>query len=111
MVGAARDRADALAARAATRSRSTSPGPVGWSSSCTGTSDRNDGTGIDPADLLARALPLDVAGSARSCASTTTTPVANLLLHHLAHYFDRRLKWALDIRRIVSEARASIGGS
>ena len=28
---------------------------------------------------------------------------AHLLLHHVQHYFDRRLKWALDLRRIVGE--------
>jgi hypothetical protein len=28
---------------------------------------------------------------------------AHLLIHHVQHYFDRRLKWALDLRHIVAE--------
>jgi hypothetical protein len=27
---------------------------------------------------------------------------AHLLLHHVSHYFDRRLKWAIDLRHLVA---------
>jgi hypothetical protein len=29
--------------------------------------------------------------------------VAHLLLHHFTHYFDRRIKWAVDLRAIASQ--------
>ncbi len=56
---------------------------------------------LDPEELFRRAVPLEVAGR----------PVlrlddhdftAHLLLHHFTHYFDRRLKWSIDLRPIVA---------
>jgi hypothetical protein len=29
--------------------------------------------------------------------------VAHLLIHHLSHYFDRRLKWMVDLQHIVAQ--------
>jgi hypothetical protein len=50
--------------------------------------------------LIRRALPLDVAGRpARRLEEHDAA--AHLLLHHVQHYFDRRLKWALDLGRIA----------
>jgi hypothetical protein len=56
---------------------------------------------LDPADLFRRALPLDVAGRT-VLRLEDHDQVANLLLHHLAHFFDRRLKWGLDLERLVA---------
>jgi hypothetical protein len=78
----------------------TSPGPVGvgfeihWSLGQTGR------YRIDPAGLLARALPLDIGG--RSILRLDPhDAVAHLLLHHVQHYFDRRLKWVVEIGLIA----------
>jgi len=75
-----------------------SPGPIGvafeihWSLGQTGR------YAIDTNALLARARPLDVAG--RSILRLEEhDAVAHLLLHHVQHYFDRRLKWVLEIGR------------
>lgn len=55
---------------------------------------------LEPEALFRRAVPLDVAGRT-VLRLDDHDQVANLLLHHLAHYFDRRMKWALDMRRIA----------
>ena len=50
--------------------------------------------------LSKRSRPLDVAGrSVRRMDDTDM--VAHLLLHHFTHYFDWRLKWLVDLERIV----------
>jgi hypothetical protein len=51
---------------------------------------------VDAAGLMARALPLDVEG--RSILRLDEQDaVAHLLLHHVQHYFDRRLKWVVEL--------------
>jgi hypothetical protein len=51
---------------------------------------------IDTEGLVARALPLDVEG--RSVLRLDEhDAVAHLLLHHVQHYFDRRLKWVVEL--------------
>jgi hypothetical protein len=51
---------------------------------------------IDADSVIARARPLRVAG--RDIARLDDHDgVAHLLLHHVQHYFDRRLKWVLDL--------------
>jgi hypothetical protein len=51
---------------------------------------------IDPEALISRAVPLDVGG--RSILRLDEhDAVPHLLLHHVQHYFDRRLKWVLEI--------------
>jgi len=51
---------------------------------------------IDPAALLARAVALDIGG--RSILRLDEhDAVAHLLLHHVQHYFDRRLKWVIEV--------------
>ena len=56
---------------------------------------------VDPDGILERAVPLDVGGrSILRCEDHDL--VAHLLLHHLSHYFDTRLKWLLDMQRIAA---------
>ena len=74
----------------------TSPGPVGVSFEIHWNLGQALRYRIDPGALLARAVPLDVAG--RSILRLDEhDAVAHLLLHHIQHYFDRRLKWVLEI--------------
>jgi len=51
---------------------------------------------IDEAGLHRRAVPL-VIGGHRILRLHDHDIVAHLLLHHFTHYFDRRLKWAVDL--------------
>ena len=80
----------------------TSPGPVGvpfeihWS---LGQARRYE---IPAAALLARAVPTTIAGRP-VLRLDDHDAVAHLLLHHLQHYFDRRLKWVLEIGRLATE--------
>ncbi len=37
--------------------------------------------------------------------------VAHLLLHHFTHYFDRRIKWAVDLRAIASLVPLGVEGA
>jgi hypothetical protein len=50
--------------------------------------------------LLERAVPLSVAGR-EILRLDDHDLVAHLLVHHLAHYFDRRLKWLIDLRVVT----------
>jgi hypothetical protein len=52
--------------------------------------------------ILSRAVPLKVAGR-DALRLENHDQAAHLLLHHIQHYFDRRLKWAFDFARIVGE--------
>jgi hypothetical protein len=56
---------------------------------------------VDPRALVARAAPLDVGGR-RILRLEDHDLVAHLLLHHFTHYFDRRLKWVIDMERIAA---------
>lgn len=51
---------------------------------------------INEEGLHDRAVPLDVGGR-RILRMSDHDIVAHLLLHHFTHYFDRRLKWAVDL--------------
>lgn len=74
----------------------TSPGPVGVAFEIHWNLGQALRYRIDPAELLARAVPLDVGG--RSILRLDEhDAVAHLLLHHIQHYFDRRLKWVIEI--------------
>jgi len=74
----------------------TSPGPVGvvfeihWSLGQAGR------YRIDTEALLARAVPLAIGGRA-ILRLDEHDAVAHLLVHHVQHYFDRRLKWVVEI--------------
>jgi hypothetical protein len=73
-----------------------SPGPVGVAFEIHWSLGQELRYRIDAADLLARAVPFDVGG--RSILRLDEhDAVAHLLLHHVQHYFDRRLKWVLEI--------------
>ena len=50
--------------------------------------------------LFARAVPLDIGG--RSILRLDEhDAVAHLLVHHVTHYFGRRLKWVLEIGKLA----------
>lgn len=51
-------------------------------------------------ELFGRARPLDVNGR-QVLRLEDNDLAAHLLLHHFTHYFDRRLKWAVDLQAIV----------
>ena len=55
---------------------------------------------LDPASLFERAVPHEVAGRKVLRLSDHDT-VAHLLLHHFTHYFDRRLKWIVDLEFLL----------
>ena len=59
---------------------------------------------IDAASLFERALPLEI-GPRRVLRLADTDVVAHLLIHHFSHYFDRRLKWLVDLSRQNEESR------
>jgi hypothetical protein len=74
----------------------TSPGPVGVAFEIHWSLGQAKRYRIDTAALLARALPFDVGG--RSILRLDEhDAVAHLLVHHVQHYFDRRLKWVLEV--------------
>jgi hypothetical protein len=84
----------------------TSPGPVGVAFEIHWNLGQAKRYRIDPAELIARALPLDVAG--RSILRLDEhDAVAHLLLHHVQHYFDRRLKWVIELGLLSRGARFS----
>jgi hypothetical protein len=98
----------------------TSPGPVGVAFEIHWSLGQELRYEIDPAALLARAKPLDISG--RSILRLDEhDAVAHLLLHHVQHYFDRRLKWVLEVGLlarspgfswpVVAERLATWGGS
>ena len=56
---------------------------------------------VDPDGILERAVPIDIGGrSILRCDDHDL--VAHLLLHHLSHYFDTRLKWLVDMQHLIS---------
>lgn len=57
---------------------------------------------IDGAGLIERALPLEIAGR-KALRFEDHDLVAHILVHHLSHYFDRRLKWLVDLQHIVEQ--------
>ena len=74
----------------------TSPGPVGVAFEIHWSLGQSKRYRIDGAELIARAVPFEVGG--RSILRLDEhDAVAHLLLHHVQHYFDRRLKWVLEI--------------
>jgi hypothetical protein len=56
---------------------------------------------VDTDGILDRAVSIDVGGrSILRCDDHDL--VAHLLLHHLSHYFDVRLKWLIDMQQLTS---------
>ncbi|ANM29045.1 hypothetical protein ABI59_04725 [Acidobacteria bacterium Mor1] len=56
---------------------------------------------IAPEGLFERAQPLTVSGR-QILRMDDHDLVAHLLLHHFTHYFDRRMKWSVDMHWLVS---------
>jgi hypothetical protein len=74
----------------------TSPGPIGVAFEIHWSLGQTRRYRIDTDELLSRAVPLDVSG--RSILRLDDhDAVAHLLIHHVQHYFDRRLKWVVEI--------------
>jgi hypothetical protein len=57
---------------------------------------------IDVEALFERALTLDIAGRQVLRLEDSDT-VAHLLIHHFSHYFDRRLKWLVDLQGLEEQ--------
>ncbi len=57
---------------------------------------------IDGEGLIERSQPLDISGRAVLRLEDHDL-VAHILVHHLSHYFDRRLKWLVDLQHIVAQ--------
>jgi hypothetical protein len=79
-----------------------SPGPVSVGLDLHWSLGQEGRYSVEGKELRARALP------ARICERALLRlddhdAAAHLLIHHVQHYFDRRLKWALDLRHIVGE--------
>jgi len=56
---------------------------------------------IDPDGLVDRAVPTEIAGR-RALRLEDHDLVTHLLVHHVSHYFNRSLKWLVDLRLIAS---------
>ena len=57
---------------------------------------------VDADELIERSLPLDVGGR-KALRLEDHDFVAHLLLHHFTHYFERRMKWAVDMHLIARQ--------
>ena len=57
---------------------------------------------VNPEDLIARAKPMQI-GEHSLLRLENHDLAGHLLLHHLAHYFDKRLKWAIDLHYVSGE--------
>ena len=79
-----------------------SPGPVGVAFEIHWGLGQERRYRIPAADVLARAVRAEVAG--RSVFRLDDhDAVAHLLLHHVQHYFDRRLKWTVEMGKIAAQ--------
>jgi hypothetical protein len=79
----------------------SSPGPVPVEFEIHWNLVQEERFGVDPAAITARGVPLEISGH-RLTRMEDHDLVAHLLLHHFTHYFDRRLKWLEDLRRVVA---------
>jgi putative nucleotidyltransferase-like protein len=55
---------------------------------------------VDARELVERAEPITV-GSHQALRLRDTDAVAHLVLHHFTHYFERRLKWIVDLGQLA----------
>jgi hypothetical protein len=78
-----------------------SPGPVTVELEIHWNLAQEERYGVRCDELFQRAEPLDVAGR-RVLRLDDHDLVAHLLIHHLSHYFDRRLKWMVDLQQITA---------
>jgi hypothetical protein len=77
------------------------PGPLGVDLELHWNLAQEDRYRIDPRGLFDRSEPLEVGDHATRRLSDADL-VAHLLVHHLSHYFDRRLKWVVDLEHIAA---------
>jgi hypothetical protein len=78
-----------------------SPGPVTVDFELHWNLVQDDRFRVDPEGIFERGLPLEVAGRT-VLRMEDHDLVAHLLVHHFTHYFDRRLKWLVDLQRICA---------
>jgi hypothetical protein len=79
-----------------------SPGPVKVELEIHWNLAQEDRYSVSSAALFSRTQQLDIAG--RSLLRLEDHDlVAHLLIHHLSHYFDRRLKWMVDLQHITAQ--------
>lgn len=78
-----------------------SPGPVTVDFEIHWNLAQEDRFGVDVDGIFRRAQPLEVAGRP-ILRMEDHDLVAHLLLHHFTHYFDRRLKWLVDLQKICA---------
>jgi hypothetical protein len=74
-----------------------SPGPVHVEFELHWNLAQSERYAIDVDALFERAVVLDVAGR-KLLRLDDSDVVAHLLIHHFSHYFDRRLKWLVDLQ-------------
>lgn len=77
-----------------------SPGPVGVLLEIHWSIGQDRRYRVDSRSLFRRAQPLQVAGR-KILRLDDHDAAAHLLVHHLQHYFDRRLKWTVDLRSLA----------
>jgi hypothetical protein len=77
-----------------------SPGPIGVGFELHWDLAQQGRFSVDPEGILERAKPLDVGGNPMLRCDDHDL-VAHLLLHHLSHYFDTRMKWLVDLQLIT----------
>jgi len=78
-----------------------SPGPLGVGLELHWDLAQQSRFSVDVDGIFSRAVPLDVGGRVILRCDDHDL-VAHLLLHHLSHYFDTRLKWLIDLRHLSS---------
>jgi hypothetical protein len=64
---------------------------------------------VDPNGLFERAEPLKI-GETELLRMNSNDMAAHLLLHHFTHYFDRGLKWAVDLKALAATPGFDWGG-
>jgi len=79
-----------------------SPGPIGVDLELHWNLAQSGRYAIDVEQLFERAEPLRV-GERGALRLADPDVVAHLLIHHFSHYFDRRLKWLVDLERLHEE--------
>jgi hypothetical protein len=79
-----------------------SPGPVKVDFEIHWNLAQDERYNVNISELFARALPAQVGGR-NLLRLEDHDLVAHLLIHHLSHYFDRRLKWMVDLQHISAQ--------
>ncbi len=74
----------------------TSPGPIGVAFDIHWSLGQAKRYAIDPDEILQRAVPLSIGGR-EVLRLDDHDAVAHLLVHHVQHYFGRRLKWVVEV--------------